>query len=67
MKPTPWALVAEALAEFRIETCDMCDGSGRERATRENACHQCGGTGETIHGGHPYDLRKAAAAVGIKL
>lgn len=51
----------KALKDFEIRVCHGCEGSGHEPERCGDACHRCGGAGETIHGGWPADVRAAIA------
>ena len=35
------------------------EGSGESRSYRDDACHNCGGSGEIIRGGWPASIRRA--------
>lgn len=56
------AKLREALAEFEIEECPRCNGSGHEAKPNDaDACHRCAGAGEILRGGWPGHVRAALA------
>jgi len=53
-----------ALARLGIEKCPRCEGTGiREKLAVNEACGQCGGTGEETFNPHPDDIRAARSVV----
>jgi molecular chaperone DnaJ len=41
--------VSRALKIPRLETCEVCDGSGAEKGTQPETCATCQGSGQVVH------------------
>lgn len=49
----------EVLSQFEIVECSTCYGSGLDEDA--DSCLFCGGAGERIKGGWPFDIKQALA------
>ena len=59
---------ADLLANMVVEDCDYCAETGLEPETAEDACHCCGGYGETVElGNGPTPCEVEAAQKTMKI